>query len=185
MRWPVFAIFAFAAVVLQLSTRSALRLYSLGSITPDLVACLIVFIALFAQRTSTLWACLLLGLAMDLSPSGADAAPVIGPYALGYVFGGYIILQLRTMVFRRRAITLGFLTALCVAATSVVVVAIIAIRSWYPGSPALPHGALGELLYRFAEAVYSGLIGIPVGWLLCLTLPLWGFQAASPRRTAW
>lgn len=184
MRWAVFAIFAFLVVVVQLSVRNVLMLHSVGDISPDIVACLVVFVSLFGHRSSALWACWILGWALDLAPGENTGPHVIGPHALGYVFAGYVILQLRTMVFRRRAVTFGFLTFVAVVAAGVVAVAVLTIRSWYPDSAgALPHGALGELLRRFAIALYSGLVGIPVGWFLGATLPLWGFQSGLPRRS--
>jgi rod shape-determining protein MreD len=185
MKWPLFTLFAFLVVAVQLSLRNVLTLESLGFITPDLVAVLAVFITLFAHRAAALWACWMLGMAMDLAPQASTtAAHVIGPHALGYVFGGYVVLQLRTMVFRRRALTMGFLTFACVLAASVVAVAIFTVRSWYAPEIPLQAGPVSEMVRRFGIALYSGLIAIPVGWLLGQSLPIWGFQNAHQRR-AW
>lgn len=184
MRWPVFAFFAFVCVVAQLSLRNVLTLESLGFVTPDIVACLAVFVALFAHRTSALWACWGLGLAMDLAPQlTRDGGHVIGPNALGYVFGGYMVLQLRTMVFRRRAVTLGFLTFVFVLAASVVAVALLTVRGWYAADNPMTSGALEEFMRRSGIALYSGIIAIPLGWLLGGTIRLWGFQSGMSRRT--
>lgn len=182
MRWPIFAIFAFAAIVAQLSVRNVLTLYALNGISPDLVAALAVFIALFANRSAALWACFILGVLIDLlaPAAGAAAFKVIGPHALGYAAGGYLVLQLRTMVFRRRAITIGFLTVLALIAAALVMVMLLTIRSWYP--QAAPYGPLSELGRHALMAVYSGVVAIPVGWLLARTLPLWGF---SSRAVGW
>jgi rod shape-determining protein MreD len=176
MRWPVFAIFAFFTVVAQLSLANVFALSSLGHIVPDLVACLAVFVGLFAPRMTVLWVCWVLGLAMDLAPAAGGGAPILGPHALGYVFAGYVVLQLRTMVFRRRPLTMGFLTFVCVLAAGVVVVSVLTVRSWYPADPALPNGPLEEMARRLGIALYSALIAIPLGWLLCSTIPLWGFH---------
>ena len=72
MRWSVFAIAAFVVVVAQLSLRDTLILHSAGEIRPDFIACLAVFIALFAERSAALWACWILGLLMDLAPKPGD-----------------------------------------------------------------------------------------------------------------
>ena len=184
MRWPVFAVFALGFIVVQLSLRGAFTLQSVGWISPDIVACLVVFVALFAHRQSALWACWILGVAMDLAPSPGGGTHIVGPYALGYVFGAVVILQLRTMVFRRRTLTMGFLTALCVLASSVVAVTILMVRSWYPGGPILPGGPFMEFIRHVGIAIYSGLLAIPLGWLLGTTVNLWGFQSNIPRRTA-
>jgi rod shape-determining protein MreD len=183
MRWPVFAIFALVLLVAQLSLRSVLTINSAGGVSPDLIACLVVFIALFAHRSSVMWSCWLLGLLVDLAPGGQDLGyRIIGLNALGYVFGGFVVLQLRTMVFRRRAITLGFLAFVCLLAASVVSVALLALRAPVFGEPLLPNGALRELWHRIVIATYSGLVAIPFGWVLLNTLSLWGFQAGTPRR---
>ncbi|MCI0631045.1 MAG: hypothetical protein L0Y44_10385 [Phycisphaerales bacterium] len=183
MKWSVFALFAFAFIVLQLSMRSVLTVQSAGSIAPDLIAALAAFITVFAHRVSALWACWLLGLAMDLSPGQQSANfHLLGPQALGYLFGGYVVLQLRTMVFRQRALTLGFLTFVCALSAGVVSMAILAVRSWYPGEPSLTSGAITEMAQRLGGAVYSGVAGIAVGWLLSFTIPLWGFHSGMWRR---
>jgi rod shape-determining protein MreD len=182
MRWPVFAIFAFTAVVVQLSLRNVLTLRELWGITPDVTACLVVFVALFAHRSAALWGAWMIGLLLDLAPqSVATGYHILGVNALGYTAGAFAILQMRTMVFRRRALTMGFLTVLCVIAASLVTVMLLAIRSWYPGE--LPYGPLSDFGRRLLIGVYSGLVAIPLGWLLGMTLPLWGFQSSSPRRS--
>lgn len=181
MRWPIFAIFAFAALVVQLSVRNVFTLFSVWGISPDVVAVLAVFVALFANRTSALWACFILGLLVDLAPQAHEASyHVLGPHALGYTAGGYLVLQMRSMVFRRRAITMGFLTLLSLIVASLVIVMLLSIRSWYPGE--MPYGPLSDLGRQCLVAVYSAVVAIPLGWLLNATVPLWGFQSANQRR---
>lgn len=183
MRWSVFAIAAFITVVLQLSVGQALTLHSIGPITPDLVACLATFLALFAQRSHALWACWTLGLIVDLAPAAGDMQwHLIGPNALGYVFGGYLVLQLRTMVFRRRAITTGLLTCLFLLASAVVATFLLTIRHWYIADTPLYHSPLGEFWLRFKIALYSGVIAIPFGWLLQVSIVAWGFTGGASRR---
>ncbi len=185
MRWSVFAIIAFVVVVLQLSVREVLTLHSVGSISPDFVACLATFIALFAARTSALWACWILGLVMDLAPRGGETAwHLIGPNALGYAFGGYLVLQLRTMVFRRRAVTTGLLTFLFLMSVAVIATFLLTVRHWYIADTPLYHSPLGEFWQRIKIAVYSGAVAVPFGWLLQITIATWGFQSGAARR-AW
>lgn len=182
MRWPVFVIFAFAVLAMQLSLRNVFTLQSLSGVSPDFVACLCVFVSLFAHRSSALWSCWILGLLMDLAPPERSYY-IVGEHALGYVFGGLVILQLRTMVFRRRAVTIGFLTFVFVLAASMVAVFLLSVRSWYTPETFQSGGALGELARRFGIALYSGLLAIPTGWFLGATISLWGFQSGIPRRT--
>jgi cell shape-determining protein MreD len=175
MRWPVLAVFGFLLIAVQLSLRNALTLHSLWSISPDVVAPLAVFIALFAQRSTVLWACWLLGLVVDLAPqSAASPYHILGVNALAYTGGGYLILQLRTTVFRRRALTVGFLTVLFLVTASLISVTLLMVRSWYPGE--LPFRPLVEFALGLMISLYSGIVAIPLGWLLHLTFPLWGFQ---------
>jgi rod shape-determining protein MreD len=186
MRWAVFAIFAFLALALEISLRNVLRLDSLYGVSPSFVACLATFVAIFAQRLTALWACWILGVFMDLLPRG-DASHVflIGPNALGYVFGGYILLLLRTMVFRRQLLTMGALGFVFVMASSIVTVMLLTVRHWYPETQALPvhYSGMRDLTFRALEALYTGVIAaVPVGWILLLSLPMWGFQSTTPRR---
>lgn len=184
MKWSVFAIAAFVAVVLQLSLREALTLHSVGSISPDFVACLATFVAMFAQRMHALWACWILGLLMDLAPAAGETAwHMIGPAALGYTFGGYLVLQLRTMVFRRRAITNGFMTFMFLLAAGVVATFLLTIRHWYIADTPLYHSPLAEFWQRVKIALYSGAVAIPFGWMLQITIVLWGFTGGASRRS--
>lgn len=183
MRWTVFLVAGFVVIVLQLSLREVLTLHSVGEVKPDLVACLATFIALFAQRGAALWACWLLGLAMDLAPSkGETEWHLIGPNALGYVFGGYLVLQLRAMVFRRRAVTTGFLTLLFVLAAGIIATFLLTVRHWYIPDTPLYRSPLGELWQVCKVALYSGIVGIPFGWLLQLTIVMWNFHGGGGRR---
>ena len=179
----MFAIAAFIVIVAQLSLRDTLTLHSVGEIKPDFVACLAVFIALFAERFAALWACWILGLLMDLAPSAGDMPwHLIGPNALGYVFGGYLVLQLRTMVFRRRAVTAGFVTFLFLLAAGLLATFLLMIRSWYIPDTPLYAGPVAEFWRCIKTALYTGVIGVPFGWLLQLTIVPWGFTRGAARR---
>jgi rod shape-determining protein MreD len=185
MRWPVFAIFAFVALVLEVSVRNALRLDSMMGISPSFVACVAVLITLFANRLSALWACWILGVLMDLLPRDDDGVTIVGPAALGFVFAGYVVSLLRTMVFRRKALTLGAMTFIFLLAAGIVVVFITMIRSLYPGAPVTSLGAVQLMVHHALNALYGGVVAIPLGWLLLVTLPLWGFPSMPPRRSGW
>lgn len=183
MRWSVFAIAAFIVVVLQLSAREAMTLHSIGAISPDFVACLAAFIALFAARSHVLWACWILGLIMDLAPAARGMEwRLVGPNALGYVFGGYLVLHMRAMVFRRRAITTAFVTLMFLLAVAVLATFLLTIRHWYLPDTPLHGSPLGEFWQRIKIAVYTGLVALPFGWLLQLSVAFWGFTGGASRR---
>jgi rod shape-determining protein MreD len=181
VRWGVFAIFGFMALSMDKGLVDLLAFNELGGIEPSICGVLVVFVSLFATRAVALWSSWLLGLMLDLStppPYGDDMiAHILGPHALGFAFGCYLILQVRPMVFRRRALTVGALTFACLLAAYLVWVALFTVRSYYPE----PHifwtsgSALSELARRFFMALYAGVVGVPVGWLLLKTWPIWGF----------
>lgn len=189
MRWSVFLVFAYIALALETGIRSRLGPPSMGGISPSFVALLVVFISLFAPRLTALWAVWLLGLLMDLSApfpmASAGSVFLIGPYALGYVFGCVLILQLRALVFRKRLLTFALLTFVCLLAASLVAVGLLALRSWYPQGEATVYfesTALRELLHRLGIAAYSAILAIPLGWMLVKSLPLWNFYGPHPVR---
>jgi rod shape-determining protein MreD len=180
VRWPVFALFAYLFLVLEVSLRNVLML---GPIGPSFVIVLVVFISLFAPRFTALWACWVLGMLVDLCTPlmhGADrVGPLLGAHALGYVFGGYVILQIRAMLFRRRAVTMAVMTVICFVAASLVVVFLYAIHGFYPGeAPAWAEmRPVRELLLRLGVAGYSGLLALLIGPMLMWSAPLWAFRA--------
>jgi len=187
VRWIAFCLFAFVSLVLDVSAGNILVL---ADVRPSFVAVLAVFIALFAPRLSALWACWILGLLVDLNTwmmHGPDrAGPLLGAYALGFAFGAILLLQLRPMLFRRRALTLAVMTFLFVAAAGLIVVAIYAAHGWYPREE-LHWAQLGtgrELLRRLGIAAYSALLALLLARALVWSLPLWAFRAPSQRAAA-
>lgn len=184
MRWGVFLVFALIAVALD---TSFLSVFAIGDIVPQLSPLVAIFVCLGAPRTSAMWACLLLGLVIDLCSPAIDpqlrAVHLVGPHALGYLFAANLVLPLRSMVFRRNPLTLGVLAAIFSFSSALVVVAIWSIRGWYPDAPVVfgGHSALGELGRAGLRALSCGVIAIPVGWLLVRTAPIWGFRDGGQR----
>ncbi|HRP62928.1 MAG TPA: hypothetical protein PK400_06530 [Phycisphaerales bacterium] len=192
MRWTIFIIFAFIMLALDGGFMGVFTLPAVAGIGPNIVICLLVYICMFATRLAAMFAALTLGVMMDLMHplSQGDVAPsvyVIGPHALGYVFAGLLLLQLRTMVFRQRAITIGALSFAATFAAGLVIIMVFVIRSWY-GEPTeyFMHGSPArELMRQLGIGVYTALLGVPLGWVLLLTTPLWGFQPGHHRRALW
>ena len=129
------------------------------------------------------------GMAIDLtsqhSVGGNRVVYLVGPHTLGFLAAGWMVVRGRTMVFRRRPLTIGVMTLGCVLIAQVIILVVLVVRSaeWYPGGVIhWTDTTLGiEVLRRTLIAVYSGLFAIPAGWLLVRTIPLWGFQAVSHR----
>ena len=187
MRWTVFFIVAIIAVSLDTGFASVFTLRGAWFLTPSFVACLVTFMALLAPKASVLWCAWLLGILMDLSPGLGEAAGsmhVVGPHALGYVLGAWIVLSFRTYMFRRRVFTIALLTTVVVLAAGLTQIAIGILRFWLPwaGGELVPLGA-GEVLHEFGNAAYSMLLAIPVGWLLLQTIPIWRFDYGTSRRS--
>ncbi len=179
--------FAALAMVFDGGLGSVLALETLWSIRPSAAAVLAAFIALSAPRYAALWSCLVLGLLLDLSAPlsmpGGRVLHLIGPCALGFTAGGWLVLRGRSMVFRQRALSIGAMTVLLLLAANAVAIALYAARSWYPGGPVhwTDGSAAAAILRRGLVAVYSGLLAVPVGWLLVQSTPLWGFETIMRR----
>lgn len=188
MRWLVFIIAAAIAVALDMGMASAMTLRSLGFVTPSFAGCLVAYMALFGRTDHVLWGAWFLGVLTDLSPGsteGQELVFIIGPHALGYVLGAWIILNIRSMVFRHRIFTLCVCTMICVLSAGFLVVVIGIVRFWLPftGGAVVPFG-LKELVQFVGDAIYSGLLAVPFGWLLFQVMPLWRFDYGVGRRTA-
>ncbi|TVQ52447.1 MAG: hypothetical protein EA377_10245 [Phycisphaerales bacterium] len=189
MRWLVFGIIAFMLLVLDTSFVTVMQV---RNVAPMLSIVLLVYVCLFASRLSALTACLTLGLAMDLatpplSMQGEGTLTLIGPHAIGFLFAGYLILQVRTMVFRQRVITISVLTFVATLAAAVVMTAIYVVRSWYGDGVNYPTqpSAMWSFLRWGGVAIYSALIALPLGWMLLSTTPIWHFSAGHAHRTNW
>ncbi|MEC8558467.1 MAG: hypothetical protein VXY94_00155 [Planctomycetota bacterium] len=185
MRLTVFIVFLVLAVVLDTRFMEAFRI---GPILPSISATLAVFVVLCAPAQVALWACFTIGLLLDFSDfaiyQGTTTYCLVGPYTLGFVFGANLVLPLRSMVFSRNPLTFGILTVLFLLAVSVLYIALWQFRGLYPGSPPpwVEPTVLGELGRRLLCALYSGALAIPVGWVLVLSRPVWGFGGAATRR---
>ena len=165
MRWIVFVVAALIGVAFDTGLNEFLRVEKLGHVRPSLCAVVAVFVALPAPRTAALWACFVLGLLLDLSHPLTVAENrgvyLIGPYALGYLVGGWLVVSARAMVFRRRPLTIGVMTVACLLAAQLVAVGFYVLRSrtWYPGGPIFwtKTSAWEELGVRLSyETVFDG-----------------------------
>ncbi|MFI4917596.1 MAG: hypothetical protein ACIAS6_13965 [Phycisphaerales bacterium JB060] len=180
MNWPVFAILAYLTLGLERGLRDAL---AIGPVQPSFLMALGAYIALSAPPMHAIWACLAIGLALDLTggwPMLAGAAqPLIGPYALGCVLMAQVVLTLRGKLVRHHLATLAMLTLFGVVASQLVVVVMLTIQKLTGAPLAFEPGR--ELLIRFGAAGYTALVALPLGLLLIAAAPLLGFTGHSPR----
>jgi len=182
------AVFLIALAICVSLDSSFLGLVSMGGVHPSATATLMVFVALFAPRSIALWAAFGTGLLVDLLSPGADSAGrplhLPGPHALGYVFGTQLVLLLRSMVFRRNPIALGILTLPYLVAVGLPFMALWSVRGLLHDAPVPWQGepATRELMRWLGRGIYSAAFGIPFGWLLLTTWPIWRFDTSSIRR---
>jgi cell shape-determining protein MreD len=189
MRWTIFALFALLAVVLDSSLTQVLTIRSLGWMTPSVTACLVVFISLFGTRSVALWSAWMLGVVSDLlvvSVTEVGVVHMIGPHALGFLVGTAVILQLRSVVFRRRVLTFALL-AFVMMVSMTITAAILAIARdlapWMSGEVIpVPGSHLGVGL---AAAAYTAVLAFPLGWLLLASIDLWAFSMVQRRSIQW
>jgi cell shape-determining protein MreD len=177
MNRGAFLLVAWIALGLELSLRPALALGSQG-IGPSFVFCALTLCAMFAPPGLVRWTALLLGLAMDLltplPAHGPIELRVIGPTSLAYIAGVQVILAVRGATIRRNPLTLGFLAFVGLLTAQLVLVVLLALRSWTMDDLAFSAGR--ELLVRSGEAAYTGILACVLALGLLPLAPLLGLQ---------
>jgi hypothetical protein len=169
---------------LEQGLRGSLELGRTG-IAPSFAAVYAVFVACSAPPRAAQWACLIVGLVVDLtSPwprTDMGTFTVAGPNALGALLMCQLVLALRGLMFRRNPLTIAFLSCVGFATWQAVVTSVFTIRS-FAGDPIVwrPAGAIGT---RLASSIYTGVLAIPLSLLLLLLLPLFSFQFVPHRMT--
>lgn len=183
MRWAPFMIALALALVLDASLMPALEL---GGVAPSLVAVLVAFVALQAQRDAAWNAAVVAGVALDLSspmPYDGRELVVIGPWGLGFAFGALLVLAIRGSLMRRNLLTMAIVVFILLMAASLAWCAVWSARAWLPAS--LPPWGDGSVLGAFGErfrwALWSSALSIAVGWLLLRRLSFWGFPGVAGR----
>ncbi|MBL8963845.1 MAG: hypothetical protein KF787_02615 [Phycisphaeraceae bacterium] len=186
MNWVVFSLILWGLMGLELGLKDALRLGE-TPVAPSFVMALAVVVSLAAPPNAALWACLAIGVTLDLTNpieviAGGPDRTVLGPYALGYVLACQLVLTMRGLMMRKNILTVGFLALFCSLVSHVVVTAIFAIRMRYDaGVLFLPTQ---ELMWRFGSALYSGVAGVVLGAALLPLLGSMGLSIGPARRFA-
>lgn len=186
LNWPLFVLVAWILFGLELGLRPALRLGP-TEIAPSFVVPLLVFVALSAPSGVVCWTALALGLVTDLTNivptrDGGPSVTIVGPYALGYLLAGQLVLTLRSMMIRRNPFTMAFLAVLATALAEIVVICLFTIRRAY-GDPVV-WDALHELTMRLGTALVTGLTGLVLALLLNPLGQALGLHAPQQRRFA-
>lgn len=156
-----------------------------GGATPNLLLILAVFVGVSARKSAVPWAMLILGLLLDSQhgPLADGNLILLGPHAVGYLVGAYVVLQLRNLLFRESVITIVLMVFAVGGFAALVETLIYAVR----GLPWFAHDPLGwsttqQLWRRLQEILYTAAVAIPVGLLLQSTRRFWGFTGRGKNQ---
>lgn len=180
MNWPFFMILAYLLLGIETGLAPMLRI---EDVEPSLLLVLAMYVAMSTSPIKACWCCLLLGMCTDLThPIGLDSGTgqltLVGPSALGFAFGGWVVVQLRGMVFRHSITGLMLMAFVGGAFTQLLTVAILAARAipWIPGEQIPQWSASAELINRFFELLYTVGVAFPLGYLLIRLEPFFRFD---------
>jgi len=187
MNWLVFLIAAWIVLGMEVGLRDAFQV-GVSSVAPSFLMVLVVFVSLWARPATLLGASAMIGVLMDLvhqvPTKDGETVVIVGPWALGCMAAGYTVLNFRGMMFRRNPITAGILAVIAGAVAAAVVVSLLRLRGSYDRIEF--GGAAVELWPRLGSALYTGVIAIPMTWVLHRLGGLMGFrrpmEAAAGRR---
>ena len=178
VNWITFAITAYICLALELGLRTLLLLPSSGAglVAPSFMLVLAVFVALMAPAATVPWAMLVLGALVDLTSTTVPGGPILGPAALGYLLGGWAVLQFRSMVFRESVLTVLVTTFVAGVFIQLTIVFLLAMRGPITGEPIPGFSAADQLVHRFLELMYTVVFAIPLGFVLLRLMPAFGFR---------
>lgn len=185
MNWLTFALVTWVFFGMELGLKGGLRIGP--EVAPSFVMGYAVFIGLLAQPRTALWAFFILGLLMDLTAKvglvGIDrSVTLVGPYTLGYMLAGQLVLTMRGLMIRRNPFTMSFLAMMASMVANVVVVALYWLRELM-GDPLAIH-ATKELAQRFGASLYTALLALVLALVLIPMAPAFGLQSPTARRFA-
>lgn len=154
MRWVLFLIICYVTLLVQTTLASVIsfKAGALGPISPDLAACVAVFLAIRLRNlTDVLLAAWVLGIGVDLT-CGEVGAGALGPMALSYVLGAWVMFRIAEALYRERPATGALLGGLfCLIAHTLWVT----LQSILPGGQVSWGQWLGLIAQASLVAVYT------------------------------
>jgi hypothetical protein len=181
VNWIAFIVVAYIFEALQQGLAPAMAIRSrFGSVEPRFDLALLAMVGLFATGRLTVWIWALAGLLVDLLAVYAGGKLILGPNALGYIAGAYIVLQVRMLVLRTHPISLAFTVVCSGAAAMLVTVAVFSIRNWYDPLPG--YSAVAALAADGLGLIYSAIVALLLAWPLIKIAPWLGLPTAKVRR---
>jgi len=185
MRWPFFLVMVYLFVGLQTSLAPLMRI---DHIAPSLLMILAVYVALHTSSMTLGYACLLIGLLVDLTTvvplaDGVSDTAIIGPNIVGYVFGGWVVLQLRNLVYRDSPIGIALVVFVAGVFIHLIGTALLTFRGlpWLTGQPIPNWSAADELVRRFFQLLYTAALSVPLGYLLAKLYPVFRFEPQTSK----
>ena len=159
MRWIPFLILAYVVVLAQTTLGRVLvfTTQAVGSIGPDLMALVAVFVAFYVRGwADAMLAGWVLGMTLDLSTAGgAGSVTALGPMSIAYALAAGLIYRIREAFFRERALTqtlLAWLFCLVTHGLWVTFQSLLALKE-------MTWGAYGRIvLQALALASYTALL---------------------------
>lgn len=182
VNWAMTGLILYFALAIELGLRGGVTIAQ--SAAPSLMFAVTACFAVYAGLWSLLWIAFLAGLLVDLmtpiAPVGmGEAVVVIGPRALGFMVGAYLVYLLRGFLFVRNAITITVVGMMGAAAAGVVSLAILQVRSITDPDILL---ARPSLISAMLSAVYSGVPMLLLGLVWRRLLPWLGLSDPSRSR---
>jgi len=184
MNWIAFGIAAYMCLALEMGLRTLLLFPGggIGQVSPSFMLVLATFVALRAPAAMVTWVMLVLGLLVDLTSTTIANGPVLGPASLGYVLGGWAVLQLRAMVFRESVLTLAVTTCIAGVFVHLGTVFLLSMRGPVTGEPVASFSAADQLVHRFLQLLYTVALSLPAGLILLRLAPAFGFRSRLSSR---
>lgn len=181
MNWLIFIITAYVVVALDVGLGRLWALPGPEGVSPNLVLIFLVWIGLMAPPRTVLWAAVLLGVVVDALQGPVHGVQILGPTALGFLAGGFVIQQIRGVMVRESIFTLAASTFFVGVFVYLVTIALYTFRGalWGMADTMPGWSVFDELVRAFQTLVYSALIAAPMGAILFRLSPLFAFP--KPR----
>ncbi|MFT3685648.1 MAG: hypothetical protein QM783_12100 [Phycisphaerales bacterium] len=172
---------------LELALRQTLGLSDAGGGIggPSVVFALVACVASFGPSVSSLWVAFMGGLLVDLTWSVAQQGQSIGqvtfvgPHALGFLLGAWVILRVRYAFGRRVPVAVAVMAVLGAVVAQMTALIILLVRDAIDPAVALPAQGFVRLAGAFYTALPALLIALCLRWLL----PMLGLPDPYDRRT--
>jgi rod shape-determining protein MreD len=181
MRWLGLVLAAYVLVALETALGGV---WALGAVRPALLLVLMVVVALHGRAMVAAWVALCLGVLMDVrwGTPVAGATATLGPWALGMLAGCWAVLQLRHLLFRDAAATVGLMCFVAGVPMVLTAVLLYSVRDLIGPAEAMPgFGAWSRLGVGLATVAYTAAVGLPLGWVLQRMRPWLGVGGTAGR----